>query len=212
MRKILFDVDGVLVHGYHARPELRKFWDEKIAEDFGIDRERFRKEFIFGPFVREVIVGKKTLAEALSVSLPALGYNGDPQIFIDYWLRKDSNLNLPLLEKIKILKRSGQVKLFIATNQEHNRASYLMENLGFNEYFEDIFYSARIGHLKPSEEYFRYVNEALNCEKNDIPLLFDDTPSVVAEARNFGWQAVEFIDTASLHESDFIDAILRESV
>ncbi|NDC56614.1 MAG: haloacid dehalogenase, partial [Alphaproteobacteria bacterium] len=36
---IFFDVDGVLIHGYHARPELRQCWDENLPRDFGIDRE-----------------------------------------------------------------------------------------------------------------------------------------------------------------------------
>ncbi|MDF2983165.1 MAG: hypothetical protein K0Q69_2937, partial [Devosia sp.] len=29
-RTVLFDVDGVLVHGYHARPEKQIRWDENL--------------------------------------------------------------------------------------------------------------------------------------------------------------------------------------
>ncbi len=32
--------------------------------------------------------------------------------------------------------------------QEHHRAAYLWDELGFKEHFKDIFYSARLGHLK----------------------------------------------------------------
>ena len=32
--------------------------------------------------------------------------------------------------KIKILKRSGKVRLFIATDQERHRAQYLMNEMG----------------------------------------------------------------------------------
>ena len=39
-RAVLFDVDGVLVHGYHARPELQLRWDENLLEDLGIDPEQ----------------------------------------------------------------------------------------------------------------------------------------------------------------------------
>ena len=35
MTAVLFDVDGVLVHGYHAKPEFRKCWDENLERDFG---------------------------------------------------------------------------------------------------------------------------------------------------------------------------------
>ena len=158
---ILFDVDGVLIHGYHARPELRKCWDENITQDFGIDRERFKNEFIFRSFVKDVLVGKKDLKDALSACLPNLGYTGDPQNFIDYWLKNDANVNHDLLDRIKILKASGETRLFIATNQEHNRARFLMSALGFADYFDDIFYSARIGSTKPSREYFDWITTKL---------------------------------------------------
>jgi putative hydrolase of the HAD superfamily len=211
MPVVLFDVDGVLVHGYHARPERRQCWDEHLQRDFSIDRERFKNEFILGPFVQEVIVGKRSLKEALASVLPALGFNGDPQTLIDYWLRNDANLNRELLVEISALKRSGRVRLFIATNQEHLRAQYLMNEMGLGEYFDGIFYSARIGHCKPSAEYFGYISRALKLSDNEKPLLFDDTPSVIAGAKAFGWDAIEFVDSASLHESALIRGILAGS-
>ena len=45
-RAIVFDVDGVLVHGYHARPDLRDRWDEALL-GIGINPDRFQREFIF---------------------------------------------------------------------------------------------------------------------------------------------------------------------
>lgn len=204
MQIVFFDVDGVLVHGYHARPELRKCWDEKIKEDFGIDRERFKNEFILGPFLKEVIIGKKDLKEALSEILPDLGYKQDPQDFIDYWLQNDSNINHDLLEKIRILKDSKKVRLFIATNQEHNRAKHLMHTLGFDQYFEDIFYSARIGVLKPSHDFFKYISDILKLSPDQKPIFFDDTPNVITAAKEFGWDAVEFLNVSNLNQNDFI--------
>lgn len=209
MQIVLFDVDGVLVHGYHARPELCRCWDENIEEDFGIDRERFKNEFIFGPFIKEVIIGKKDLKKSLSDILPNLGCKEDPQKFIDYWLKNDSKINYDLLEKVKILKESKKVRLFIATNQEHNRAKYLMHSLGFDQYFEDIFYSARIGSLKPSREYFQYISDSLNLSDNQKPIFFDDTPNVIAGAKEFGWNAIEFLNISNLNENEFIRKILN---
>lgn len=34
MADILFDVDGVLVHGYHAKPAFCRHWDEQLETDF----------------------------------------------------------------------------------------------------------------------------------------------------------------------------------
>jgi putative hydrolase of the HAD superfamily len=209
MRSLFFDVDGVLVYGYHARVESRKCWDENIERDFSINRERFQKEFIFGPFIREVIVGKQDLKAALAVALPTLGFSGDPQTFIAYWLKNDAILNYDLLEKVQLLKQSGRAKLFIATNQEHNRARYLMDDLGLKEYFEDIFYSARVGHLKPTVEYFRHIARELKLSDGDTPVLFDDSPDVVAAATAFGWDAVQYLGTEDLFKSAAVSEILR---
>jgi putative hydrolase of the HAD superfamily len=207
---ILFDVDGVLVHGYHTRPDLRKCWDENLQKDFEIDRERFKTEFIYDTFIKNVLTGKKNLQEELTSWLPTVGYQGSSQTFIDYWLRNDANINHDLIDRIKLLKASGQVRLFIATNQEHNRASYLMKEMGFADFFEDIFYSARIGAIKPDKAYFDWIAANLRLSPGQRPIFFDDTPKVVEAAQNYGWEAIEFEDASDLHRSCFVQKILAQ--
>jgi putative hydrolase of the HAD superfamily len=96
---ILFDVDGVLIHGYHAREELRHYWDENIEKDLGVNREGFCALFTT-PLWNEIVSGRKDLFMGLSEYLPQCGYHDDPQIVIDYWLKNDSNINHNLIEKI----------------------------------------------------------------------------------------------------------------
>jgi putative hydrolase of the HAD superfamily len=188
-RAVLFDVDGVLVHGYHARPERQIRWDERLLEDLGVDPERFRNEFIYGPFVGEVVIGKLPLIEALDRVLPSLGYRGSPMQFASYWLSHDSHVNEPLVDLVRRLKTVGQCRLFIATNQDHMRAQWLWFTLGFGELFEDIFYSARFGTMKPSADYFDAI-EARIGPQDRPPLFFDDRVEIVEAARHRGWDAV----------------------
>jgi putative hydrolase of the HAD superfamily len=199
-RAILFDVDGVLIHGYHARPELQQRWDETLLEDLGIDPERFRNEFIHDNFIKKVIVGKMALIDALERVLPSLGYSGSPMIVAQYWLSHDSRINRPLLDAIRRLKEEGQSRLYIATNQEHMRALWLWQTLGLGELFEDIFYSARIGIRKPERGYFDFIERRIGLQ-SEPPLFFDDTPEVTAAARKHGWDAVLFdtIDDCTRH-------------
>ena len=63
-RAVFFDVDGVLVHGYHARPDLQLRWDENLLADLGIDPEAFKERFIYDVFVKKVLIGKVGLVEA----------------------------------------------------------------------------------------------------------------------------------------------------
>ena len=104
-RALFFDVDGVVVHGFHARPERRRRWDETLSQDLGIEPDRFVEHFIRGPFEREVLLGHRSLLSALEEVLPKIGYDGSPMTLIDYWLRRDSQLNFQLLDLIARLRR-----------------------------------------------------------------------------------------------------------
>lgn len=206
-RIVFFDVDGVLIQGYHAKPELRKCWDENIEIDLKINRNHLQENFISGVFIQEIIHGKKDLKSAISDYLLSINSAVDADKLIEYWLAKDSNINHLLFEKIKILKESGKVKLLIATNQEHNRADYLMNQLGFNEYFDNIFYAAKIGFAKPDRKYFENVMTHIGSVSYP-PIFFDDSQVVVDAANDYGWEAYQFDSAEDLNKSDFIRSLL----
>ena len=199
-RAVFFDVDGVLVHGYHARPEQTRRWNESLLADLGVDPDRFNAEFIFDIFIKKVVIGQMSMMEALERRLPALGYKGSPMAFLHYWLTHDSTLNQHLIEAIRALKANADVRLFIATNQDHTRALWLWEILGLSDIFEDIFYSARIGIRKPEAAFFDFVMARVGPQ-SEPPLFFDDTPKVIAGATAYGWEAIEFngIDDFTTH-------------
>lgn len=190
-RALLFDVDGVLIHGYHARPELQQRWDENLLTDLGVDPERFRTEFIYDIFIKKVVIGQMPLIEALDRRLPGLGFKGSSMAFAQYWLSHDSRVNTELLDAIRRLKADPEIRLFIATNQDHMRAQWLWSNLGFSALFEDIFYSARAGVMKPHKDFFDFAQTRIGPQTQP-PLFFDDTPKVVHAARSHGWDSVLF--------------------
>jgi len=191
LRTVLFDVDGVLIHGYHSNPEKVVPWDATLLADMGVDPDAFRKEFIFDIFIKKVIVGQMSLLEALDRTLPRLGYRGPAMAFAGYWLAKDSKVNEPLLEVARQLKARGDVRLYIATNQEHMRAQYLWQTLKFGEVFEDIFHSALIGAMKPNKPYYEWVSNRIGPQ-SEPPLFFDDSEPVIKGARDHGWEAVAY--------------------
>lgn len=199
-RAVFFDVDGVLVHGYHARPELQRHWDANLLADLGVDPERFRNEFIFDIFIKKVVIGEMSLVEALDRRLPALGYKGSPMVFVNYWLSHDSAINAPLLDVVRQLKARSDLRLYIATNQDHMRALWLWQTMGLGELFEDMFYSARAGVRKPEKGFFDFIEHRIGPQ-SEPPLFFDDTPKVIDGARKYGWEAVQFdtIDDCTSH-------------
>jgi putative hydrolase of the HAD superfamily len=188
-RALLFDVDGVVVHGFHARPERRRRWDETLRQDLGINPSAFIQHFIRGPFEREVLLGHRSLISALEEVLPKLGYAGSPMTLIDYWLRRDSQLNFQLLDLIARLRRAGVGPIYLATNQEHLRAFHLWSTLGLRLSFDDIFYAARLCAAKPHPAFFSAIERQIG-RQTEPPLFFDDSETVVAAARAHGWDAV----------------------
>jgi putative hydrolase of the HAD superfamily len=190
-RAVFFDVDGVLVHGYHARPDLTRRWNENLLADLGVDPDRFNNEFIFDIFIKKVVVGEMSIIDALDRRLPGLGYRGSPMTFLHYWLSHDSVLNTELIDIVRRLKARDDIKLYIATNQDHTRAQWLWHTLGMGEMFEDIFYSARAGIRKPEKGFFDFIDHRIGPQ-SEPPLFFDDTPKVIDGARSHGWEAVLF--------------------
>ncbi len=213
--KLFFDVDGVLIDGWHANPERRKPWDVSMEEDLGVPREAFRDRFFLdrdtaalSPMER-CVKGDADLLEELAKVLPDLGYRGSARSFADYWFQKDSNINQEVLGIARQLSQNPNHHLFIATGQEHHRAHYLWDRLGFKRTFRDIFYSAKLGHLKNTPAFFETINAALMISPDERPLFFDDQPLVVDLAKQAGWDAVLFNTIEDMLSNPRLQSLLK---
>jgi putative hydrolase of the HAD superfamily len=126
--KIFFDVDGVLIDGWHRKPERRRPWDARIERDLGIDRAGFATAFFGAPagggrsLMQACVGGQRDLKKALAAVLPALGYDGSVDAFVRYWFENDAQINRDVLAVVDRLARHAQVELYLATGQEHHRA------------------------------------------------------------------------------------------
>lgn len=189
-RAIVFDVDGVLVHGYHARPDRRERWDAAL-QNIGINPDRFQREFIFDIFMKRVLIGEVPMVEALDRRLKAFGYKGSTMAMQDLWLSFDFNPNTALLEVVRQLKSHRDVKLYLATNQDHSRGQFIWQHQSFTGLFEEMFYSARFGRTKYDKKFFAMAEERM-APTDEPPLFFDDTQKVLDVAAKAGWETVLF--------------------
>lgn len=204
--KIFFDVDGVLIDGWHADSTLRRPWDATIETDLGVDREAFQKLF-FGTAgthstspMAECVVGRRDLSEALAEVLPKVGYNGRIDDFMRYWFEKDSSVNADMLKLVEEIRGGSGAKVYIATGQEHYRARYLWNELGFSKRFDHMFYSAAIGHSKKDVRFFESINSSLSIGVEERPLFFDDQPEIIELAKSVGWAGTAFTSIRDVRE------------
>lgn len=183
-KAIMVDVDGVLIHG---RPEDGRPWSTCLEVDLGISAEDLHREF-FAVHWNEIIVGHAMLEDRLSLALQIIAPHLTVDRLISYWFAKDTRLDKELLRDLTQLRSSG-FQLHLATNQEHLRAKYLLDELGLAKYFDSIQYSAQIGAKKPELEFFRSAALRTSLSPDEI-LLIDDVADNVEGARRAGWRAV----------------------
>ena len=86
--------------------------------------------------------------------------------------------------------------MYLATNQEHLRAGYLMERLGLADHVDGMFYSARLGAKKPDREFFAKVQAAVGLCGEEM-LLIDDSRQNIEAALEAGWQAFHWTKHSS---------------
>ncbi|MBX5244346.1 MULTISPECIES: HAD-IA family hydrolase [unclassified Rhizobium] len=192
MKVLMVDVDGVLIHG---RPTDGLPHFTYLERDLGLRPDLLQQEF-FQVHWGDIIIGREALEPRLADVLAKIAPHLSAAALIDYWFENDSRLDRNLLEDLAALRRSG-VTLFLATNQEHRRARYLMEQLDLGAHFDDIVYLAALGHSKPSPDFFRMATERAGVLAAEIAFI-DDMAANVETARQFGWNAAQWTAGATL--------------
>lgn len=195
MKALMVDVDGVLVNG---RPTDGLPYFTDMERDLGLPIELLQKEF-FAVHWPQIIIGEEAIEPALTSALTRIAPQLETETLLRYWFENDCRLDQRLLADLAMLRKSG-LPIYLATNQEHRRAAWLMEANGLSSHFEDIFYSAKFGFKKPSADFFRIATERADFAPSEIAFI-DDSAENVAAARRFGWQAAQWKPGAVLEEA-----------
>jgi putative hydrolase of the HAD superfamily len=187
LRKVLMlDVDGVLVTG---RPKDGRHFADDLEVDLGVSRERLQAEF-FVPHWEAIVTGRAALMDRLAPVLARIAPALPVQQLVDYWFENDSRIEPEVLAAVRHYRMVGR-KVFLATNQEHLRARYLMDTLGLAADVDGIFYSAALGDRKPGAAFFRLAARGAGVSPGDIAFVDDSLVNVDA-ARKAGWRALHW--------------------
>jgi putative hydrolase of the HAD superfamily len=195
MKILMVDVDGVLVHG---RPSDGLPLFTHLERDLGLPLDVLQQTF-FKIYWQDIVTGRDALEPRLAEVLGKIAPQIPAKTLIDYWFENDSRLDQGLLEDLAALRAQG-MKMFLATNQEHMRAAYLMGDLGLSSRFDGIFYSAALGHQKPSVEFFRLATEHVEVLASEIGFI-DDVEANIEAARQFGWKAMQWTSGSRLQDA-----------
>lgn len=190
-KTVMLDVDGVLISG---RPTDGKHWTTCLEADLGVSPEDLRTHF-FTRYWADVQLGQTDLVPSLSEALERMGSNVSAECLAQYWFANDSRLDQDVLRGCAELRAHGYA-VWLASNQDHQRADYIMSQLGLSDRFDGMIYSAALGLKKPDPAFFRAAERLSSAGPDDI-LFIDDTLSNVLAARACGWQAFHWTSQRS---------------
>ena len=177
MKIVVFDCDGVLINSKDKSGNF--LWQKNIEKDLGLTSDKVNR--IYSGDWLQVLKGLMDTWQYFKSVFTELNIALSVDLFIEYWLNHDSNINKEILSVIKLI--SGH-KLCIGTNQDSIRAMFVKKMFG--AYFEEIFCSCKIGAIKPEAEFFRHIELKLNVESKDI-FFIDDSKSHIEAAAQLGW-------------------------
>lgn len=165
---LMVDVDGVLLNG---RPRDGAHLFSDLEAELGINLERLQAEF-FEPHWEAVVTGRANMMDRLRPVLARLAPELPAERFVEYWFENDSRIESGVLDGLRALREtSASPRIYLATNQEHMRARYLMDTLDLAAHVDGIVYSAALGHRKPGAAFFRLAAERTERDRMRSPLL-----------------------------------------
>jgi putative hydrolase of the HAD superfamily len=195
MKVLMLDVDGVVVTG---RPRDGKHPFADIEAELGVPAARLQEKF-FAAHWPAIIVGHEPLEPRLAAVLAEIAPDVSSAALIDYWFSNDSRLDEAVLDSVGRLRAAG-IKVVLATNQEHRRAAWLMDQLGLARHVDGIAYSAALGHRKPMPEFYAAASALAGAAGNDL-VLVDDVLDNVEAAIAAGWRGVHWTGGQRLEDA-----------
>ena len=85
--------------------------------------------------------------------------------------------------------RAQGITCFLATNQQDHRRAWMRDELGLDEHFDEVFYSAELGAMKPDPAFFVAILERLGLPPEQVGFV-DDSHANVATALALGIRGV----------------------
>jgi len=191
IRHVLLDADGVLQH-------MPGGWVAAVERQLDVDGQEFfdlatRDE-------RDCLRGEGDFLEVLAGHLRALGASVTAEdLHRAVW--RSVQVEPASVALVHALRDAG-LAVHLGTNQEAHRAAYMRSELGYDDLFDESFYSCELGAAKPEAAFFAAVLDRLGSAAPEV-LFVDDQERNVVAARECGLAAEHWqIDDgmAILHE------------
>ena len=191
IKVVIFDVDGMIVHGTR--------FSHRLAKKYNIPIET--TEAFFNGVFQDCIIGKADLKQELTAYFPQWHWQGSLEEILNFWFDEKYNIIeerfFPLIEKL----REKNIKCYIATNNEKYRTENIVNERNLGKYFDGVFASYTLQHKKPEAKFFESILEKLTNIKKEEILFWDDDAKNIEKAEVFGLKAQIYADFAEFKKT-----------
>jgi putative hydrolase of the HAD superfamily len=168
---ILVDADGVVI-------KRRKYFSEIYAEQAGLDAKADFLPFFQGEF-RNTVVGMADLKEIIGPWLEKWKWDEGIEAFLQLWFETESNVQNDVLDYLAQLRKSG-IKCYLASQQEHYRGEYILNQLGLKAKFDGTFMTNDLGVRKDDSHFFELILVQLKIPASEILFVDDEQENLDA--------------------------------
>lgn len=172
----LLDLDGVVIKGRH------KYFSEKFSEEHNVPIGDILP-FFKGEY-KKAAIDEIDIKEVLPSYLEKWGWQCSSEEFLQYWFEGEREVDQKVLEQVRQWRKRG-IQCYLASDNEKNRADYLMQEVGLEKEFDGAFFSYQSGNTKSDEAFFENVATSLHVNPEEIEY-WDDDPENVEVANNVG--------------------------
>lgn len=169
IKAMLLDLDGIVIRPRH------KYFSEKFSEEYGIPLSEilpfFKEEY------KKAARGEVSIRNVLPEYLNKWGWKKSLDEFLQYWFESERTLDVNVLNVVKELRERG-IKVYFASDNEKERANYVLETLGLKNDFDGAFFSFELGFTKSESEFFKKILKSLNLKAKDMEYWDDDLKNV----------------------------------
>ncbi len=197
---ILFDEYNVLTRPPH-------YFDQELESQTYKNVVENLNAFFKSDIIKQCNEGKADITKSIMPFLKKFGWEDTAENYLQQQFEFEAKyLDKDLLALIQNF-RNKEIKCYLTTDQEKNRAKFLLENTQLGNSFDGHFISCLIGYRKCQDNFWAHVLRELKKElpsilANEI-VFFDDIQKNIDTASKHGIQTFLFTDMKKF-EKDLI--------
>lgn len=200
MKGVIFDMDGTMVDNMMVHHGIWQRVLKGLGLDWSIDKVKAEIHGVNTEILKRLFGNQYSEEERVRIS------NEKEAAYRAYFEPK-----LELIEGLsEFLERlhEANIPMAIGTAAPRENADFVLDTLNIRHYFKGVFHAGSVQKGKPDPEIFIKAAASMNLSPADC-LVFEDSVSGAATAKNAGCKAIIVTTTHSVEEFAHFDHILQ---